>query len=509
MAETTWRFEVDGVPHTLTLQHGWWSSRRVLTLDEELILATRSPYFMDAGSEDTVEVGEGHLAVVQITVEGTHFEYRLHLDGKVVDPLPTGRNGRSKLKRERIGSWWHWGAVGAALLAFLGLVSFFSGDPAASYRVEDGGTVHSCGTGGKEWHCQLSYRFQGERYTVPLSSSYEVSDGDTPAVFVDPERPARFQLFHSGPTSRSWGIRVILVALAGLGLYGGRMLLRGPAASTTDVPATGGHTAPTQSEEEIRLRFPATLRLLAGAALVGGPLAVAASFAFDSELLVPSALFTVLAAWPAHYGLFTRVETDCEGIVLVHGLSERKILWNEIGSCQVHSDPFGAGAVCKQVWIFLWDYDPSDPFRQGLRGDDRRERPAWDCLPNSLQWSYGGRRRIPEPSEVAARLEALRELRAASQGHPRPVTYRRSSLIGPRGTGFMLLLSVVSTVAAFVMGYGAAAATGVCSMLMLLHAWARARRTHEGDGTPTSLKDQRTFRPPVGNGRPHDSDQSR
>lgn len=77
----TWTIELDGKRHTIDLVHGFWSGRRIVRIDGNLIHDSRK--FLDTGSEHRFDV-DGHACILKIRNSPFHYDYELFIDGKMV-----------------------------------------------------------------------------------------------------------------------------------------------------------------------------------------------------------------------------------------------------------------------------------------------------------------------------------------------------------------------------------------------------------------------------------------
>ena len=81
MGYRTWDIEVDGNRHTIGVDHGFWSGKRIITLDGNVL--EKSWKLVDTGSEHRFNV-DGHLCILKIRNSPFHYDYELFLDGKLV-----------------------------------------------------------------------------------------------------------------------------------------------------------------------------------------------------------------------------------------------------------------------------------------------------------------------------------------------------------------------------------------------------------------------------------------
>jgi hypothetical protein len=82
-----WRIEGSS-PHVVRLEHGYWSGRASIWLDDELIYS-RGFTPIDLGFVYGFEV-DGAQVVVRVTCElGSFFSYHLHVGGRPVEPSAT------------------------------------------------------------------------------------------------------------------------------------------------------------------------------------------------------------------------------------------------------------------------------------------------------------------------------------------------------------------------------------------------------------------------------------
>ena len=81
MAVRQWRLEKPE-PHTVVLEHSFWSGRCTLSVDGTLVVE-RSKKLWDTGWEDRFEL-EGVPCIARVIYRGFHFDYELWVDGKLV-----------------------------------------------------------------------------------------------------------------------------------------------------------------------------------------------------------------------------------------------------------------------------------------------------------------------------------------------------------------------------------------------------------------------------------------
>ncbi len=81
MARKAWTFQINGTRNTVELEHGYWSSARLITLNGQVI--ERSNKFWDTGSEHRFEV-RGCACILRIRNTSFGFEYELYIDGRLV-----------------------------------------------------------------------------------------------------------------------------------------------------------------------------------------------------------------------------------------------------------------------------------------------------------------------------------------------------------------------------------------------------------------------------------------
>lgn len=91
MGKRNWLIELEGVEHDIELEHGYFSGKRIISADDEIIEHTRYNLF-DAGSKHEFEIN-GHSCIILITPAGFKFSYDLIVDGISVKtglPAETG-----------------------------------------------------------------------------------------------------------------------------------------------------------------------------------------------------------------------------------------------------------------------------------------------------------------------------------------------------------------------------------------------------------------------------------
>ena len=82
MAKKIWRFELGDGEHTVELEHGYWSGKRVIRVDGERLERTRR--LVDSGSQHAFEI-DGHPCAVHIRTNGITFTYDLVVGGRSVE----------------------------------------------------------------------------------------------------------------------------------------------------------------------------------------------------------------------------------------------------------------------------------------------------------------------------------------------------------------------------------------------------------------------------------------
>jgi hypothetical protein len=81
MAKREWSFDVDGSPHTVNLEHRYFSGKRTITVDGASLDAPQK--FVDTGGEYPFTIN-GHEGFVQIKTNGLTYSYDCILDGASV-----------------------------------------------------------------------------------------------------------------------------------------------------------------------------------------------------------------------------------------------------------------------------------------------------------------------------------------------------------------------------------------------------------------------------------------
>ncbi|MBC6430115.1 hypothetical protein FM036_04365 [Nostoc sp. HG1] len=85
METKVWTFNLSDGQHTVELDHGYWSGKRIIKVDGQLV--EESQKLFDTGSEHRFDVN-GNSCVLRIrpgTLGGlTGFEFELFVDGRLV-----------------------------------------------------------------------------------------------------------------------------------------------------------------------------------------------------------------------------------------------------------------------------------------------------------------------------------------------------------------------------------------------------------------------------------------
>ena len=81
MRQRSWTFQDDEGKHTVKVEHGYWSGKRIITLDGVVIHESRK--FWDTGSEHRFDAA-GRPCVLKIRNSPFHYDYELFVDGRLV-----------------------------------------------------------------------------------------------------------------------------------------------------------------------------------------------------------------------------------------------------------------------------------------------------------------------------------------------------------------------------------------------------------------------------------------
>lgn len=133
MGYIAWHIKLDGQDHLVELEHGYWSGKRRVKVDDQIVF--EETRFLDLGSIDVFRIRE-HLLAVQIRAHFIHFSYDLYVDGKSVStgeeialtgfpvhsPVPAAP---PTLLEEEMRYWWRFRRLGvvAAVVGGCGLLT--------------------------------------------------------------------------------------------------------------------------------------------------------------------------------------------------------------------------------------------------------------------------------------------------------------------------------------------------------------------------------------------------
>jgi hypothetical protein len=149
------------------------------------------------------------------------------------------------------------------------------------------------------------------------------------------------------------------------------------------------------------------------------------------QVPVMAFFFVGCPGFGAAHLLFTRVRTDPDGLLIVRGLSKKKLLWSEIAAFGVHRmtmfgelvGPEGKSRTWRvdrqspgtdpSLWVFYRDLDPANFLKRPVR---------WTHFTIPFHgWPYPAQRYLSELAELRDRLEALRQARSVPQPLSDPV----------------------------------------------------------------------------------------
>ena len=167
MASKTWTVNLDGINHTIELEHGTISGKRVIKLDGKVI--EESQKLVDSGTDHFFKIGN-HLCAVHIHSGGLRFKYDLSINGisvetgqptKLLDGTPTAlyttetadlmEQTKIEKQMKNGANWFFWIAglslINTIIFLFDGSVYFVIGlgitqvvDGLMYYAVEDFGS---------------------------------------------------------------------------------------------------------------------------------------------------------------------------------------------------------------------------------------------------------------------------------------------------------------------------------------------------------------------------------
>ncbi len=92
MATRTWRFDLDGQTHTVELEHGVLTGKRILRVDGQVLVQSYRLLHLltDFGSRHPFRIGE-HQCLVRIRLRAFSllgYQYALTVDGRPIPWLP-------------------------------------------------------------------------------------------------------------------------------------------------------------------------------------------------------------------------------------------------------------------------------------------------------------------------------------------------------------------------------------------------------------------------------------
>jgi hypothetical protein len=83
----TWNVQLEDGPHTVELNHGYFSGKRVIQLDGVLVERTHKLWhlLLDVGSSHAFQIND-HRFVIDIQINGMTPYYHLAVDGRLIEP---------------------------------------------------------------------------------------------------------------------------------------------------------------------------------------------------------------------------------------------------------------------------------------------------------------------------------------------------------------------------------------------------------------------------------------
>lgn len=117
MPARTWTPQIGGVSHTVRLEHGYWSNKRIVRVDGEHVRTERrtEELIFPLGSENRFAIGGVECAVIVTRTNLFFFRYDLAVDGRSV---ATGQ----PLALHGLPGWTWVFVAGCLLIAVLGFL---------------------------------------------------------------------------------------------------------------------------------------------------------------------------------------------------------------------------------------------------------------------------------------------------------------------------------------------------------------------------------------------------
>jgi hypothetical protein len=81
MANKVWAVKLEDGRHTVELEHGYFSGKRIIRVDGEQLESTTS--IIDFGGEHSFQIGN-HTGIVHIRTNGLTYNYDLSIDGRSI-----------------------------------------------------------------------------------------------------------------------------------------------------------------------------------------------------------------------------------------------------------------------------------------------------------------------------------------------------------------------------------------------------------------------------------------
>ncbi|MGE3809535.1 MAG: hypothetical protein AB7K24_33140, partial [Gemmataceae bacterium] len=85
MATRFWTFDLDNHTHRVWLEHGFWSGKKEIRLDDMPIELPPQSCLVDTGGDFPFPVGDNHRCVVHIRTNGLTYSYDCTVDGVSVE----------------------------------------------------------------------------------------------------------------------------------------------------------------------------------------------------------------------------------------------------------------------------------------------------------------------------------------------------------------------------------------------------------------------------------------